>query len=504
MSDAILSAGPIRPEAVSDAPKRRVSQRYPILSTTFDLWFDYTAFLLAWPLTVQVRLLLNSSMTAQLTREKLNAAEPSLVGILLFWAVSKIWFNPNARNQHHSAALPSMQFARSIFTVFTVAIVSAFFSQNLGAPISRLFVLLYAAISYSLLLLTSILNHHAWQSLIRDWPRLVEKIAVIGHPADAEAVSADLRRNAAAAFTGVIVPSDLDDHERPSGGSVPVLGATCQVAEVVNREKLNRVIILNAAVSEEECQRCTRVLHRMGVVTDRVLNVAWATGTVVLNNDFGMQLLELRPVSFTRVDELIKRSFDIVSSLICLTLSLPVMLIAGCIVRLTSPGPILYRSQRVGKGGRHFTFLKLRTMYHDPHGRNAVGKVKQADGHLFKIRFDPRITPSGRFLRRYSIDELPQLLNVLRGDMSLIGPRPLPAGDLDPDGMSSVYKAWAEQRASVPPGVTGLWQIRGRSDLSFKEMVDLDLEYVSDRSFLLDLKILLATPLAILTGKGAY
>ena len=128
----------------------------------------------------------------------------------------------------------------------------------------------------------------------------------------------------------------------------------------------------------------------------------------------------------------------------------------------------------------------------------------EASGHVFKIRRDPRVTPVGRVMRRLSFDELPQLFNVLAGDMSLVGPRPLPAEDLSSDGMSRIYAEWAQQRSLVRPGITGLWQIRGRSDLTFAQMVELDLEYVRNWSLGLDISILLETPRAVLIGKGAY
>jgi lipopolysaccharide/colanic/teichoic acid biosynthesis glycosyltransferase len=136
--------------------------------------------------------------------------------------------------------------------------------------------------------------------------------------------------------------------------------------------------------------------------------------------------------------------------------------------------------------------------------RKHVADKNQKNGHIFKVKDDPRITPVGRIMRKYSIDELPQLVNVLRGDMSLVGPRPLPAQDLDPDGQSSQFRAWSEQRSRVLPGITGLWQIRGRSDLTFEQMIDLDIDYIRNWSLDLDLRILLETPVVVLTGKGAY
>jgi lipopolysaccharide/colanic/teichoic acid biosynthesis glycosyltransferase len=158
----------------------------------------------------------------------------------------------------------------------------------------------------------------------------------------------------------------------------------------------------------------------------------------------------------------------------------------------------------VGKGGRYFTFLKFRSMYIDGPQREKLAEANEKGGHIFKMRNDPRVTPVGAFIRRYSLDELPQLFNVLRGDMSLVGPRPLPSSDMQPDGMSDDYQLWSETRARVMPGISGLWQISGRSDLDFEQMTELDLRYVENWSLAQDFKILLQTPLVVLTGRGAY
>lgn len=143
-------------------------------------------------------------------------------------------------------------------------------------------------------------------------------------------------------------------------------------------------------------------------------------------------------------------------------------------------------------------------MYVDGPTRLELMRLNEASGHVFKMRRDPRVTPVGRIMRRLSLDELPQLFNVLAGDMSLVGPRPLPAEDLGSDGMSRTYSEWAEQRSLVRPGITGLWQVRGRSELTFAQMVELDLEYVRNWSLRLDLSILLETPRAVFSGTGAY
>jgi exopolysaccharide biosynthesis polyprenyl glycosylphosphotransferase len=242
----------------------------------------------------------------------------------------------------------------------------------------------------------------------------------------------------------------------------------------------------------------------MGVVLSHALAPPSSKVRMEFADLYGMRLLDLRPVAFTRGQEIIKRCFDIIASTAILFLVAPVMLVLAALIKLTSEGPVFYKSPRVGKGGRHFTFLKFRSMYQDKADRKQVAAFNEKGGHIFKIRNDPRVTPLGRFMRRYSLDELPQLFNVLRGEMSLVGPRPLPAADLDPDGQSRKFASWSEQRSRVLPGLTGLWQISGRSDLSFEKMIDLDVEYIRNWSLGLDLRILLETPLVALTGRGAY
>ena len=201
-----------------------------------------------------------------------------------------------------------------------------------------------------------------------------------------------------------------------------------------------------------------------------------------------------------------KRCFDIALSLVALVLLAPVHLLLALVVKLTSPGPAIFRQKAVGKGGRLFDFYKFRSMYSgaptDVH-RQAVRQVVQrgepvahdSEGRpIFKIVSDPRVTPVGRILRKYSVDELPQLYNVLRGDMSLVGPRPpLPYE-------AELYDAFQRQRLLVPPGMTGLAQVRARHRASFEEMVKYDLEYIRRQSLLLDLKLMLWTIPALLKG----
>ncbi len=194
-----------------------------------------------------------------------------------------------------------------------------------------------------------------------------------------------------------------------------------------------------------------------------------------------------------------KRLLDAVGAAIGLVLAIPVIAIAAAAIRLESPGPVFHRAVRVGRNGRKFTFLKLRSMQVGAEElRGLLVHLNEAQGPAFKLQNDPRVTRVGRILRKASLDEAPQLVHVLTGHMSLVGPRPPFPEEVER------YEPWMLRRLSVKPGLTCLWQVKGRSDLSFDEWMRLDLEYVDRLSFGLDLRILLLTIPAVLSGRGAY
>ncbi len=208
------------------------------------------------------------------------------------------------------------------------------------------------------------------------------------------------------------------------------------------------------------------------------------------------------PIKFDKLPvayQFAKRCLDVLVAAFVLLLLLPLLIAVAILIKVTSKGPIIYRSRRVGKNGKEFWFYKFRTMYTGAEALNAeLAKQNQHTGPIFKIKSDPRITPIGKFLRKYSIDEMPQLLHVLLGDMTLVGPRPhLPTEVIH-------YDEKAAQRLLITPGLTCYWQIMGRSDLAYDEWIDLDLRYMREMNFWLDIKILLKTPAALLRADGAY
>lgn len=196
----------------------------------------------------------------------------------------------------------------------------------------------------------------------------------------------------------------------------------------------------------------------------------------------------------------IKRLFDIWAALAAITLLSPIFIITGLIIYLSDRGPLIYSQIRVGKNGRHFKFYKFRSMVvnADRLKDELLKQNESLEGVIFKMKRDPRVTPVGRFIRKFSIDELPQLFNVLRGDMSLVGPRPPLPREVE------LYTLEDRKRLHVIPGITCIWQVSGRSEIPFKQQVELDKEYIRSRSFWKDMLILLKTIPVVILGKGAF
>jgi lipopolysaccharide/colanic/teichoic acid biosynthesis glycosyltransferase len=194
-----------------------------------------------------------------------------------------------------------------------------------------------------------------------------------------------------------------------------------------------------------------------------------------------------------------KRSLDVLLSALALVCLAPILGLVGLLVRCTSPGPAVFRQTRVGKGGRHFTLYKFRTMYTGAEAsREAILHLNEVSGPVFKVRNDPRVTPIGRLLRKFSIDELPQFVNVLRGDMSLVGPRPPLPSEV------RLYGPREKRRLAVQQGLTCLWQVHGRHDIPFDRWVEMDILYISTMTFWGDMALLLKTIPAVVVARGSY
>jgi exopolysaccharide biosynthesis polyprenyl glycosylphosphotransferase len=286
---------------------------------------------------------------------------------------------------------------------------------------------------------------------------------------------------------------------RPDNG-LRSLGRIEDVGRVLDVYRIQEVIIADPDFPQDRTVDLVDTCHQRGVT----VRIAPSTMEILVQRgEFvpgaSVPLFELRPPVFDGVDFFVKRTFDlVVAGLLLLVLS-PLLTLMALLVRLSSRGPVIYRSYRPGIGGEPFACLKFRTMFTDADERQQeLEKLNEGSGALFKIRMDPRVTRIGRLLRRYSLDELPQLVNVLRGQMSLVGPRPLPQRDFDQ------LEDWHKKRYLVLPGITGLWQISGRSELDFDDLVRLDFLYLERWSVGLDLAVLLKTIPAVISRRGAF
>ncbi|MBA2638363.1 MAG: sugar transferase [Solirubrobacterales bacterium] len=302
-----------------------------------------------------------------------------------------------------------------------------------------------------------------------------------------------------AAGSNVNVIGFVSPLRRPSNGIVS-LGTLDDLPGIVSRHRVDEVILTDPDFPQPAAVELVDACHQRGV---RVRIAPSTMELLVHRAEFvpgeGVPLFELKPPVFEGVDFLMKRTFDLVVSGALLLVLSPLFAGIALAVKLSSRGPVVYRSRRPGIGGAPFACLKFRTMQHDADQRQAdLESTNEASGALFKIRHDPRMTGVGRWLRRYSLDELPQLLNVLRGEMSLVGPRPLPERDFER------LQSWHKKRYLVLPGITGLWQVSGRSELDFDDLVRLDFLYLERWSVFLDLVILLKTVPAVLGRRGAY
>jgi exopolysaccharide biosynthesis polyprenyl glycosylphosphotransferase len=323
------------------------------------------------------------------------------------------------------------------------------------------------------------------------------RAVLIGTGEQIEAVAHAL--SASGGHSPVSVVGFISLTPRPDNG-LRSLGTLDDIGDVVGEHRVDEVIIADPAFPQQKAVDVVDTCHQRGVV----VRIAPSTMEILIHRaEFvpgqSVPLFELKPPVFDGIDFALKRTFDVTVATVLLVVLSPLLLVIAAAVRLTSRGPVFYKSWRPGIGGVPFACLKFRTMFADADRRQAeLEEQNEATGALFKMRHDPRVTKVGRLIRPFSLDELPQLINVLRGDMSLVGPRPLPQRDFDR------LEEWHKKRYLVLPGITGLWQVSGRSDLDFDDLVRLDFLYLERWSVFLDLSILVKTVPAVLWRRGAF
>ncbi len=393
---------------------------------------------------------------------------------------------------------------REITTVLgAIAIASLLFAGAIYfsyRALSRLLVVYFIAFDTLGLVTTRLLLRIVWRSMaVRRLP--ASRILIIGAGPLGQDIAHSFQNHA---WMGLDVVGFLDDdlakQERSMGG-IPVLGTLQDAPQIVAEHRITDVVIALPLRAHREMANVVAHLEQLPVN----IKVAPDLGTLVFYRmtveTFGdIPLIGLKEPVIRPHQRVLKRMFDLVISGVALIVSLPAWLAIAIAIKLDSPGPILFRQQRVGEGGKLFTMYKFRTMFTgaEQMERKLVESALALGPEHFKTPTDPRITRVGRVLRRTSLDELPQLWNVLRGEMSLVGPRPPLPHEVEQ------YQEWHKQRLQAPPGMTGLWQVSGRSRMSFEEQVLLDIYYIENWSPWLDFKILVRTIPQVLLGEGAY
>jgi exopolysaccharide biosynthesis polyprenyl glycosylphosphotransferase len=388
------------------------------------------------------------------------------------------------------------EFRRVLLATFALFGALAIIAYTFKLTVPRGFVAVALPVGLLLLLLGRAAVRRGIQRSRRGG-RLQHRVVVVGNRLDAQQLVAQVAREPNAGFdvVGVCLPEGDD-----APGTLPVLGGIGQTLHVVRQLAADTVAIAQSPeVTPADIKAIAWSLEGSGVdlvVAPAVTDVAGPR--ISIRPVGGLPLLYVDEPTFTGATRVLKRVIDVVGAGLGLLLLSPLLVGVAVAVRLTSRGPALFRQTRIGRDGGEFRVFKFRTMHADAEGRrDELLARNETDGLLFKITDDPRVTPIGRFLRRTSVDELPQLINVLAGDMSLVGPRPLPIDDSD-------FQGHVRRRLLVRPGITGLWQVSGRSDISWDDAVRLDLYYVENWSLTLDFTILIRTVLAVWRGEGAY
>jgi len=367
----------------------------------------------------------------------------------------------------------------------TLGLILLLWLFRVGPRVGRSVILLFGFISFFTLLLK--------EEMVRWYRRsagmqLQRNVILVGSPQE----TSELRRQIESAKdTNLRIVDEIDINRDSSE----------QLVQSMHEHAANAVIIAGEHTYFGKIEETIALCEREGVEVWVTVDF-FRTRIAQARTDqlYGRPMLVFRSVPDTSWPVVIKRVIDVVGAAVLLVIFAIPMALVAIAVKLSSPGPVLFKQKRAGLNGRPFTLLKFRSMYVDAEERRKeLEKFNEIKGPAFKLTNDPRVTPVGRFLRRYSLDELPQLINVLRGEMSLVGPRPLPL-----DEVARFDNPGYRRRLSMKPGLTCLWQISGRSNVTdFDEWVRLDLEYIDNWSLWLDFKILLRTIPAVLSGEGA-
>ncbi len=413
-----------------------------------------------------------------------------LVAVLVFNGLNKLYETRRELVERHELG----QIVKSVFMAMVAVLVFVYSMKVLDFPRSVFF--LMAGLTGIFLSLWRVAKRWFVDFLVANGYNNLN-IVIVGAGKVGMMLADEIQRRPG---LGLRIVGFLDDNKITAdlGGRYQVLGKIKDLDSVICRKFINKVFVTIHPAGQifHEMLEVTKK-HRLAM---RVVPHAFdqATGELFKYNIGYIPVIEYCEIGHNR-KQFGKRAFDVVVSLFGFLVLLPFFAAIALLIKIDGRGPVFYFSQRYGRGGRVFKMWKFRSMVADADVQLKELKHKnEVDGPIFKIRQDPRITRFGQFMRRYSIDELPQIINVLTGEMSLVGPRPLPIDQVEQEDLKQI------KRLEVAPGITGLWQVRGRSDLPFHKLIKWDTWYINNWSFSLDIEVLLETIPVVLKGKGAY
>jgi exopolysaccharide biosynthesis polyprenyl glycosylphosphotransferase len=477
-----------------------MNKKFTLRYTLFSVFLDLVSVVAALYISTYLRAMLSASSR---TQEFINFLRPAVYPVaVLLWVIAAF----------SCSLYDSKKVLRWVDEFQTLTITEGLFWLSTAGMLFFLFrttsrlVVVYATISCSILTIS-------WRILVRAYYRIrnqsgsngngVHRVLIVGAGQVGQRAVENLQEYA---WTGLEVVGYLDDNPNKdlsgeSGNSnISVLGTLDNVHTIVGQNSVDEIIIALPARAHKRLRQVVSLLVTMPVdvrIIPDYFDLSLYQATI--DNFHGMPIINLRDTALTEYQRLVKRLFDIAVGSLLLAFSLPLMGLIAIAIKLDSPGPVFFYQDRVGENGRLFKFIKFRSMVSNAEKLQA--EMNEIDGKgnvIHKHKDDPRVTRVGHFLRRWSLDELPQFINVLKGDMSLVGPRPeLP-------WLVDKYEPWQRKRFAVPQGITGWWQVSGRSDKVMHLHTDEDLYYIQHYSLWLDILIMLKTPWVMLRGKGAF
>ncbi|MHB0971868.1 MAG: sugar transferase [Thermoanaerobaculia bacterium] len=418
--------------------------------------------------------------------------------VVILWSL--LLFSNHSYHSHRTVALRKEALDTLHVVVIGTAVLASVAYLVPLSQLSRVWFVLFAALSAVLLLLNRI-TVRLVARYVRAHGLNYRTILIVGSGKQAREAAELIESHR---YWGYKILGYISDgHHVSHSSKYQVVGTLNDLRKIVEhglegREKVDEIVFALNRRKLETCQPVFDLCEELGIRARIAMNfVATRAARVEVEELEGVPFMTLTTTP-NEAQLALKRVFDVAISAFLLLLSFPVVLLTAIAIRLTSSGSVLFKQERLGLNGRVFTLYKFRTMIADAHQRRSeVEHLNEMNGPVFKAKSDPRVTFVGRILRKFSLDELPQLWNVLKGDMSLVGPRPPIPEEV------SMYERWQRRRLSMKPGLTCLWQVSGRNDIDFDRWMKLDLQYIDEWSPTLDLKILLRTIPAVISGRGA-